>query len=70
MQEFINNNLVWVLALVAWSLIWKGFALWSSARHGHKVWFVVLLVVNTLGLLEIVYLFTPKPAEPAAASQV
>lgn len=48
----------WLLAaILIWSLIWKGFALWKSARHGQKVWFVVLLIVNTIGLLEILYLF-------------
>lgn len=49
---------VWILLLaVAWTLPWKGMALWRSARRAEKVWFVVFLLVNTLGLLEIVYLF-------------
>ncbi len=43
--------------LIVWSLVWKGMALWRAARHGAKVWFVVLLVVNTLGILEILYLY-------------
>ena len=48
----------WVtLALLAWSLVWKGMALWRSARNNQRNWFVMLLVVNTLGLLEIFYLF-------------
>lgn len=45
-----------VLALV-WSLVWKGLALWKSARLRHPVWFVVLLVINTLGILEILYIY-------------
>jgi hypothetical protein len=44
-----------------WSLIWKGFALWRAARDESKVWFVILLLVNTLGVLEIVYLFAISP---------
>jgi len=48
----------WVLAvLVVWSLIWKGLALWKAARNNSKPWFVVLLIVNTLGILEILYVF-------------
>lgn len=49
---------VWLLLIaVAWSLVWKGLALWKSARINQPVWFVVLLVINTLGILEILYLF-------------
>lgn len=45
------------LVILAWSLFWKGWALWRSARTGHKWWFVALLVINTVGILEILYLF-------------
>ena len=43
--------------LMAWSLIWKGLALWRAAHRDEKVWFIVFLIVNTLGILEIIYLF-------------
>ncbi len=43
--------------LMIWSLIWKGLALWKSARAGSKIWFVVLLLVNTVGILEILYIY-------------
>ncbi len=43
--------------VVIWSLIWKGLALWKAARNGSKWWFVIILIVNTLGLLEILYYF-------------
>ena len=46
-----------VALLVIWSLVWKGLALWRAARVGSKIWFVVLLVVNTVGILEILYLY-------------
>lgn len=46
-----------LLAAVVWSLVWKGFALWYSARDEQKWWFAALLVVNTVGLLEILYIF-------------
>ena len=47
------------LALVAalWSLFWKGLALWHSAQRGEYWWFLALLLINTLGILEIIYLF-------------
>jgi len=43
--------------MLAWSLEWKGLALWRAARKGDKVWFIVFLLVNTLGILEILYLY-------------
>jgi len=52
----------WALVLmIAWSLFWKGWALWKSARRGDKYWFVTLLIVNILGLLEMIYLFVFIP---------
>lgn len=49
---------MWLLLIaIVWSLIWKGLALWKSARRNQPVWFVVLLIVNTLGILEILYIF-------------
>ncbi len=43
--------------LIVWSFIWKGLALWRSARRGDKVWFIIFLIVNTVGILEIIYYF-------------
>lgn len=46
-----------IIPLVIWALAWKGWALWLAARRGEKIWFLILLVVNTLGILEIIYIF-------------
>jgi len=46
----------WLLPLVAWELIWKGLALWRAARRGENAWFIAILVLNTLGILPIIYL--------------
>jgi hypothetical protein len=43
--------------LLAWTMVWKGIALWKSAGLRQKWWFVVLLILNTLGILEIIYIF-------------
>lgn len=45
------------IPLIVWAIFWKGWALWRAAKNDSKVWFVVLLVVNTLGILDILYLF-------------
>ncbi|MBS3091086.1 hypothetical protein J4217_01395 [Candidatus Pacearchaeota archaeon] len=44
------------IALV-WSLIWKALALWKSARMNQPIWFITLLIINTLGIFEILYIF-------------
>lgn len=57
MEQFLINN-PWVIWLmIIWSIPWKGVALWRSARLNSKLWFIVLLIVNTLGVLEILYIF-------------
>ncbi len=52
----------WALVvLVIWTLFWKGWALWKSARRGEKYWFAALLIINLLGLLEMLYIFVITP---------
>ncbi|HHU87110.1 MAG: DUF5652 family protein [Pelotomaculaceae bacterium] len=42
--------------LIAWAVVWKGIALWHAARNRQLVWYIALLIVNTVGILEIIYL--------------
>jgi len=35
----------------------KGFALWKAAQNSSTAWFIALLFLNTLGILEVVYIF-------------
>ena len=42
---------------IIWSLVWKGLALWRSAKEDNRYWFIAFLVVHTGGLLELAYLF-------------
>ncbi|PIR58319.1 MAG: hypothetical protein COU70_01540 [Parcubacteria group bacterium CG10_big_fil_rev_8_21_14_0_10_35_15] len=57
MEQFGFWFLPAILLISVWSVIWKGMALWKSAQAKQKAWFVVMLIVNTLGILEILYLF-------------
>ncbi|MDD5593755.1 MAG: DUF5652 family protein [Candidatus Margulisbacteria bacterium] len=54
MSQLTLNILLAVV--IIWSLSWKGVALWKSARNNQPAWFVALLVINAIGLLEIVYI--------------
>lgn len=52
------QRLMWPLLFFAiWTIPWKGVALWKAARNGHKGWFVAILLLNTLAILEIIYIF-------------
>jgi hypothetical protein len=56
MEAFLQEHgVLLAIVMVLWVLPWKGAALWRAARNGHKVWFVLLLILNTLGILDIVY---------------
>jgi len=41
---------------IIWETVWKGFALWKAAKNNHIVWFVCIIVFNTVGILPIIYL--------------
>ncbi len=73
MNPFVNQQFMSLIVLVLlWTLPWKGVALWKSARNGQKTWFVILFLVNTVALLEIVYIFffsKPKGRETVLSAE-
>jgi len=52
-----GTTMLGFVLLMIWSLFWKGLALWHACKRDEKRWFVFILVLNTLGILEIIYLF-------------
>lgn len=46
----------WVLPILIWEVVWKAIAMWKSARNNHLVWFILVLVINSFGILPIIYL--------------
>jgi len=46
-----------MLVLVIWTVYWKYHALWHAAKQDEKWWFLAMLLINTLGILEILYLY-------------
>ncbi len=45
-----------ILILVLIDLILKGFALWRAARLKHTAWFIAILIINSVGVLPLIYL--------------
>ncbi len=65
--QFFPNVAIFWLAIslaVVWSLVWKGIALWYAGRNAHLGWFITLFIVNTLGILEIIYIFAFRRVVP------
>jgi hypothetical protein len=57
LQNIVQTLTPAFFILYIWSIIWKGLALWKAADLKQKNWFVAILILNTIGILEIVYLF-------------
>ena len=55
--SFLASNLWFIWLVLLWTLPWKGLALWKAARNENKWWFIALLVLNTMAILEIIYIF-------------
>ena len=67
MDYHISTALAWTLGLLAiWDLVWRGFALWRAGRHNQKAWFVVILIINSVGILPIAYLLLTKDKQDSA----
>jgi len=52
----IGKNLI-MLLLVVWTLVWKCYSVWTASKKNHKKWFIALIIFNTLGILDIIYIF-------------
>lgn len=62
-----NLSTTWTVLLIVaiiWDVIWRGMALWRAGRNDQPAWFVVLLIINSIGILPIIYLLT----NPSTAS--
>jgi len=62
LQNLLSNQYI-LIGLAVWELAWKGLALWKAAKAGQKIFFVAILVINTIGLLPIAYLVYRKVLE-------
>ena len=59
--QSLQENYAWfipVLIIVSiWSSVWKIIAMWKSARNNHLVWFIGIAIVNSIGILPIIYIW-------------
>ncbi len=76
-NEALANYIIshpWIIVALIWTMIWKGLALWQASKRNEKIWFIAMLVLNTVGVLEIIYLvylyFKDKKATPSTTPEV
>jgi len=55
--ETLATNPWFLLAIALWTIPWKGVALWKAARLSHNRWFIAILVINSIAILDIIYIF-------------
>ena len=46
-----------LIPLIIWEAIWKGIGMWKAARNGQLGWFIAILIINSIGILPIAYLY-------------
>jgi hypothetical protein len=56
MENQISSMLPWLIPLIIWDVVWKLIAMWKAARNHHILWFILLAVLNTVGILPIIYI--------------
>jgi len=52
-----------LIPISLWSLFWMGWALWKAAKADSKPWFIALLLIHTMGILDILYIFVFSKAK-------
>jgi hypothetical protein len=55
--QYMQQNAALMILLSLWTIPWKGWALWKAAQKGSKPWFIALLLINTLAILDILYIY-------------
>ena len=63
MENFITSGLELTLPIVLlliWTTIWKAFGLWNAAKKDNRIIFILILILNTAGILPIAYLLYLK----------
>ena len=62
-QQF-EQNLLWLMPVliifIIWEVVWKLIALWKASRNNNLAWFIWITLINTLGILPIIYILKHK----------
>ena len=57
-NSFLSEPVLIIALMIAvmWESAWKIIAMWKAGRNNHLVWFICIALINTVGILPIVYI--------------
>ena len=58
--EHLHQFIIVLIILELWESVWKIIALWKAARNNHLAWFICIALINTIGILPIVYILVDR----------
>ena len=67
--DFPTGTWFIITILIIWSAIWKAIALWKAVKNDDKAWFIALFILNTIGILEIFYIYVFSKRQPQMAEE-
>lgn len=55
-NEIPQEYYIFFIIIGLFELALKGIALWQAAKRGEKGWYISILILNTVGLLPLIYI--------------
>ncbi|MBA2581997.1 MAG: hypothetical protein H0V01_01270 [Bacteroidetes bacterium] len=55
-MEVFEGFMPLIIILIIWEVIWKLIAMWKAARNNHIAWFICIALINTAGILPLIYI--------------
>lgn len=69
--DFCSTEFMWliplIVVLVIWELVLKLLAMWKAAQRKELLWFVLIAIFNTVGILPLIYLLLNKKEQDEEA---
>jgi hypothetical protein len=70
MEQQIHSMLWWLIPVIIvvaiWDTVWKLIAMWKAAQNKHLAWFICIFLINTIGILPIIYILLNKEKPDSA----
>lgn len=60
LQELLTPLMPVIIILVIWEAIWKLIAMWKAGQNNHLAWFICIALINTVGILPIIYILLDR----------
>ena len=63
MEQHFHSIFLWIIPIIIikiWDYVWKIIALIKAAKNNHIIWFVFILILNSAGIIPIIYLLIQR----------